>query len=252
MLPSSAAIRNQIDAYLADSQKQTSSCIAKMPGNQVFRDIYLAALAAHTVLGSLSTSALRPTLASARSIAVRVPLLVSIGQTSVASGELRRFVELIFWTVYFTDHSVEWSKFLQNRTKGFAQDGRHPITYAAHRQLNSYIEYADELMESEPSGLGAASVNEIKQAVWELNASVHAGRIARESLRVPPHDDVSEASLRAFLKIERRIFSNCCVLVSAYRRGRFNSLNAISRSYFDWLVGQKVRQKIRAGPFGLT
>jgi hypothetical protein len=180
-----------------------------------------------------------------------MPLLVSIGQSSIATAELRRFVELILWTLYFTDHRVEWRKFLENKAKGFAQDQRKPIAHAAHRQLNAYIDYAEELMEDEPSGLGSVAVSGMRSAVRDLNAAVHAGRIARESQTIPPHDDMSEKALRGFLRIERAVFSNCCILVSAFRREKFNKLSAISRSYFDVLVAPAIRKKVRSGPFGL-
>ena len=251
MLPSPAALRIQVREYLTDSERLTTACIAKVAGSAVFPDIYRASLSTHTILGGLSGTGLRPTLAPARSIAVRVPLLVGIGQSSVASAELRRFVELILWTVYFSDHPVEWRTFLANRTKGFTQDVRQPISYAAHRQLNAYLDYAHELMNTEPSGLGKTSVEGVRQAVWDLNSMVHAGRIAREARKLPPHDDVSDSALQSFLKIQRATFSNCCILLGAYRRERFDKLNAVSRSYFDWLIGPTARKKVRAGPFGI-
>ncbi|MGA2102679.1 MAG: hypothetical protein ABSG34_16345, partial [Candidatus Sulfotelmatobacter sp.] len=213
MLPSAAAVGAQVAAYLTDVEKHTLACVKEVAKRSAFGQIYQTALAAHAVLGNISTSALTPRLSPARSIAVRIPLLVSVGQSSVATGELRRFVELILWTIYFTDHPVEWRKFLENKTKGFSQDQRKPIAHAAHRQLNSYLEYAEELMAEDPSGLGSESVKGIRQAVWELNAAIHAGRIARESRSIPPHDDISDKALRTFLKIERATFSNCCVLL---------------------------------------
>jgi len=252
MLPSPATLRNQVKEYLADSDNLTSASIKKAAASAVFPDIYRASLATHTILGGLSGSRLHPTLAPARSIAVRVPLLVAIGQSSVASAELRRFLELALWTIYFTDHPIEWRVFLNNKSKGFAQDIHQPISYAAHRQLNAYLDYAGELMGAEPSGLGKTAIEGLRQVVWELNSMVHAGRIAREARKLPPQDDVSETALRSFLKIQRATFSNCCILLCAYRREKFDKLNAVSRSYFDWLVGPSARKRVRAGPFGIS
>jgi hypothetical protein len=89
----------------------------------------------------------------------------------------------------------------------------------------------------------------VKQAVKKLNAAVHAGRLARQVGKVPSHDDMSEAAIQSFAKIQRQTFSSCCLLLAAYRRPRFDSLNAVSRAYFDWLLGAKLRRELRKGPF---
>ena len=60
-----------------------------------FREIFEISLASYTVLGSLTNKNLRPRVNPARSVVLRIPLLVAIGQSSVAETELRRFVELI-------------------------------------------------------------------------------------------------------------------------------------------------------------
>jgi hypothetical protein len=187
----------------------------------------------------------------ARSLSVRVPLLIGIGQSSVAETELRRFAELIFWTVFFSDHPVEWQNFSAKTGAGFSQDSRKPISYAAHRPLAFYLEYAVELMNPEPSGLGVKAVKGVEQAVKKLNAAVHAGHLARAQGKIPPHDDVSEKALQSFAKIQRLTFSNCILLFAAYRRSKFDRLNAVSRAYFDWLIGPKYKREIRKGPFGL-
>jgi hypothetical protein len=178
-------------------------------------------------------------------------MLVGIGQQSVAMVELRRFIELICWTVYFSDHPVEWRSFEAKSVKGFSQDMRRPISYSAHRELAFYVEYALELMNPESSGLGIQAVDAIKQVSHELNAAVHAGQMAQATIRKPPHEDTSEAALRRFGGAQRRVFSNCCILLAAYCRPQFDRLNAAGRAHFDWLVGAKVRKRIRQGPFGL-
>jgi hypothetical protein len=170
---------------------------------------------------------------------------------SVAEVELRRFVELILWAIYFTDHPIEWRNFHDNTAGGFSQDARKPISYAAHRELGFYLEYALELMEAEPSGLGTKAIENVKQAVKKLNSAVHAGRLARESGRVPPHELISEQSLSSFGKTQRLTFSSCGLLLAAYRKSKFNALNAMARAYFDWLIGARLRREVRKGPFGL-
>lgn len=83
------------------------------------------------------------------------------------------------------------------------------------------------------------------------NAAVHAGEMARGVGKLPPHDDMSEQSLRSFAKIHRLTFSSCGLLLAAYRRPNFDQLNAISRASFDWLIGPALRREVRKGPFGL-
>jgi len=111
ILPSTAKVRQQVADYLADSKKIVDECLTAAGSCPAFHEIYEISLSAYTVLGGLSNRNLRQQLLPARSVAVRVPLLVGSGQSSVAEAELRRFVELILWVVYFTDHPVEWRNF---------------------------------------------------------------------------------------------------------------------------------------------
>ena len=216
-----------------------------------FAEIYHVSLSTDVVLAAVDTPRLRPRLASARSIVLRLPLLLAAGQQPAAMVELRRFVELILWTIYFTDHLVEWRAFEGSAGAGFSTDSRKPITYAAHRELGHYAEYARELMAGETSGLGVKSVDTLRQASYRLNAAVHAGELASLSQRSPPFDDVSEQSLRKAAKLQRQVFGNCCLLLAAYRTARFNSLTAAGRAHFDWVVGADIRKQVRKGPFGL-
>lgn len=222
-----------------------------MNSSPAFREIYLVSLAAYTVFGGLSGPNLRPSLSAARGIAVRIPFLVSVGQSSAAETELRRFVELVFWAIYFTDHAVEWRSFAEGAGKGYSKELRRPISYAARRELAFYMDYALELMEAEPSGLGIKAIENAKQAVKSLNAAIHAGKLAQSGNLRPPHDDISEGALRRFAKTHRLTFSSCSLVLAAYRRARFDSLDAVSRSHFDWLLGSTLRKNVRRGPFGL-
>ncbi|HET9305301.1 MAG TPA: hypothetical protein VFO46_04675 [Candidatus Sulfotelmatobacter sp.] len=237
--------------YGTDSRKIADKCLKAAVSSAAYVEIYENSLSTYTILGGLTDNGLRPRLNPARALTLRIPFLVGIGQASVAETELRRFVELILWAIYFTDHPVEWQQFIGKTGGGFSQDARKPISYAAHRELGSYVEYADELMQPEPSGLGVIAVDSIKQVVKQLNAAVHAGRLARKIGRVPPHDEMTEAALRDFSKIQRSTFSGCALLLAAYRRAKFDKLNAVSRAYFDWLIGAKLRRAVRKGPFGL-
>jgi hypothetical protein len=106
-------------------------------------------------------------------------------------------------------------------------------------------------MESEPSGLATNAIDMMKQLTHKLNASVHAGELAQALRRIPPHEDVSNAGLQQFQRLQQPVFASCCLLLAAYRRRQFDRFNASARAHFDWLVGSKLRQAVRQGPFGL-
>jgi hypothetical protein len=179
-------------------------------------------------------------------------MLVSVGQITLATVELRRFLEIMVMTIYFTDHPVEWRSLQQTLNFGFSRDTGKPIFHAARRELAYYIDYARELMSSEPSGVSVKAVDSLRQISHSLNPAVHAGELVRFVNRVPPHEKLSEANLWEFKKLQQSVFSNSCILLAAYRRKQFNRLNATARAHFDWLVGTKTRKEIRSGPFGLT
>jgi hypothetical protein len=248
--PTPTQLRSQVASFLNATESIVSTTLKSASKSEAFREIYKLSLTTHTVLGELGGSGLRPAVAPARNITVRIPVLIGTGQFSVAEVELRRFLELTVWTVYFTDHPVEWEHFIDG-TKGFSQDSRRPISFASHRELSFYTEYASELMEREPSGLGGAALSNLKQALHRLNSNVHAGRLAKLTSPIPPHDKMDEDSLKSFSRIQRLSFANCCLLLGAYRRGKFNGMQAVARDHFDWLMGPKLRKDVRKGPFGI-
>ncbi len=249
--PKFAELHQFTTEYLEDGRSIIEGSLAVVETSSAFAEVYHISLSVDTVLGGLKSGKLRPRLAGARSIVLRLPLLIGIGQQSVAMVDLRRFIELICWAVYFSDHPIEWLSFQRHTEAGFSQEMRRPISHAAHRELSYYIEYAHELMASEPSGLGLRAVESIKQVSHKLNADVHARQMAQATGRRPPHDDVSDAALRKFARFQRLTFSSCCILFSAYRARQFDRFNAPTRAHFDWLVGATIRRKVREGPFGL-
>lgn len=244
-------LRQQVDDYVNELTTVSKACLASTRSTKLFEEVYSTSLSADVVLDQLDERSLRPHLGSARTIVLRVPMLVSLGQSSLGKVEMRRLVELTLWTVYFTDHPVEWARFGLGSGAGFSRNPRQPISYAARRELAHYFEYALELMESEPSGLGKYAVCQMKQLTRGLNASVHAGGLAQATSRMPPYDKVSDSMLKRFHRLQKNLFANCCLLLAAYRRPRFDRFDATARAHFDWLVGSKVRKAVRKGPFGL-
>ena len=248
---SQSEIKQQVLDYLSDSKNIVEQCVASAASAPHFAEIFRTSLSTNSVLTALSSPNLKPSSNPARSIVLRIPMLMAIGQGAIAKAELRRFLELLLWTIYFTDHPVEWSVFNSESNSGFARDQHQPITYAAHRELGYYVDYARERMESEPSGLAIQSLNELKQASHQLNAAVHAGQLARTKGKSTPFESPEQKLLQDFGKLQRAVFSNSCILFAAYRRAQFGVLNAAARTEFDWLVGTKLRKQIRSGTFGI-
>lgn len=244
-------LQKQVNNYVNDSSAILSACLKAARSIKSFQEIYAVSLSADVVLKNLDVPSLRPRLAAGRSIVLRIPMLLSLGQPSLGAVELRRLVELTLWTVYFTDHPIEWNRFGRGSDAGFSQDARKPISFAARRELIHYFEYARELVALEPSGLATMAVDVMKQKTHDLNASVHAGELAQSVRRSPPHEDMSEAMLLRFKRLQQPVFANCCLLLAAYRRRQFDRFSATARAHFDWLVGPKLRRAVRQGPFGL-
>lgn len=245
-------IQSMMEQYLKDTRLIIDESLAALRRSKAFRLIYKTSLAADAVLLKLSNNRMKPSLNTLRSIDLRIPLLVAIRQTSIARVELRRFIELCNWSIYFTDHSVEWTHFASEPKKGFQNNIENPISYCAHREASFYSNYVLERMKDEPSGIGHQAISSLKQISSELNAAVHPGDIAISTQKIPPVDDISEQMLMNFNKTQKTVFSNSCILIAAFNRKQFGKLPPMHRAYFDWLVGTKLKKNIRAGAFGLA
>jgi hypothetical protein len=252
LLHHSKEIQNMSGQYLKDASSVINESLVTLKNSSAFQLIYRTSLAADAVLLKLSSKRMKPSLNTLRSIDLRIPLLVAIGQSSVATVELRRFMELCCWSIYFTDHSIEWAHFTSNPNRGFQNNIDNPISYCAHRGVSFYSNYVLELMKGEPSGIAHQAISSLMRISSELNATVHPGSIAILAEKSPPVDNISEQNLIKFNKIQKAVFSNSCILLAAFNRKKFNNLPPMHRSYFDWLVGAKLRKNIRAGAFGLA
>ncbi|MCW8965539.1 MAG: hypothetical protein OQK82_02465, partial [Candidatus Pacearchaeota archaeon] len=174
VLPHSAKIRADVESYLGDASALVLSATADLKNSSNYRAIYKAALATDAVLSKLSQR-FTPRPVVARSVVQRVPILVGLAQLSAARVELRRLIEIVFWTVYFSDHPVEWRKFEASPSAGIESDPNQPISYNAHRAPSFYGNYAIELFSREPSGLVVQAVVDLKTEYGNLSGDVHAG-----------------------------------------------------------------------------
>ena len=249
VLPHSAQIRADVDSYLTEASDLVSSAVAELGTSSNFRTIYKAALATDAVVGKISTR-VTPTRAVSRSIVQRVPVLVCLSQLAAARVELRRFIEAVFWTVYFSDHSVEWRSFESNPTAGIDSDTSRPINYCAHREPSFYRNYARELFSDEPSGLVTEAVVELGTYYGSLSSEVHAGATSTRKRLTPAFETPSEQELAAFAKTQRSIFAAGCVVLCGFDTSAFDRFPPVHRAWFDWVIGRRRAKAVRAGSFG--
>lgn len=250
-LPHPTKVQEMLARYLDDAQTGVTSAMHASQSSNEFRHVFRVCLAADAVLAGLSVPAWKPSLSAPRSLVRRMPLLISLGQLGVATMEMRRFSELVFWALYFSEHPVEWSSFEKGPGKGFAKDIKTPIVYCAHRELAFYMNYAAERLEDEPSGIPRSSIGKLRQAQSKLNAVVHPAALAGQRSLSPVWDDVSPSNLTKFGLTLRAVLSNAVVVLAAFRTSAFDNMTAPRRAHFDWLVGTQLSKRVRGGPFGL-
>jgi hypothetical protein len=251
VLPKRAELIKQTQQYLADANSLIDRSLGEYKKSEDFAELYKTCLAANTVLQAMDSPTFRPSLQSLRTISLRIPLLMAAGQSSIVKVELRRYLELALWSIYFTHHPVEWQNFVGKRGTGFVRDPRRPISAAAHKELSSYMDYAREYMEIEPSGIALKALDNLEQDKRLLNAAVHAGEIARSPLQNIPIDNFLPRELKKTSALTKRVFGHSLLILAAFDRERFDSLPAGAKAYFDWIVGPTFQKKIRSGPFGM-
>ena len=251
VLPHNAQIREDVSSYLLEASGIVKDRTEKLEVSGEYRNIYKSCLATDSVLKKLSTSRETPRLNVARGLIQRVPLLVAVGQLPACHNELRRFIEVVVWCIYFTDHPIEWQSFSGEPSRGFARDIATPLTFCAFRERAFYSNYAEELFIRESSGVAAVAAKELSVSYNELNADVHAAHIATTTSLKPAWDSPTNTELSSLAKRHRSICANACVVLAAYFRQRFDKLPPVHRAWFDWLVGSNVTKKLRSGQFGL-
>jgi hypothetical protein len=175
-----------------------------------------------------------------------------MGQDAPATVELRRFLECVFWCVYFSDHSVEWLDFESDPGRSIEPEVSKPISYNTHREPTFYRNYARERFLSEPSELAKQAVDELNVQYASLSAAAHGSSSVKHGRLIPPLTNFWEAELGRFAETYRTVASAGAITLAAFCRAQFDSLPPAYRGWFDWLVGGERAKKIRGGPFGLT
>jgi hypothetical protein len=250
-LPHSFQIQKLSENFLDEIALELKRAKSTLSKSSEFAKIYQISLATDAVLSKLLFHSNCPPRHAAISIVKSVPLLVSVRQLGSAKIELRRFMELTFWSIYFEEHPVEWERFKSNPTHGFTKDEKDPVEYCAHRELEYYVNYAKSRVGDEPSRLAGIAVDQLRILKGRLNEAVHPGSSTALASRNVPLDPIDEISLRGFCDLQRAVFSNTCLLMGALQRNRFDKLPPMYRAYFDWLMGKVLAKKIRSAAFGI-
>lgn len=251
VLPHSAVIRANVSKYLGDVAAHVAAQIGDLESSGPYRSIYKTTLAVDCILAKLPQSS-RPRSYVLRSTVQRVPVLISMGQDIPASVELRRFLECVFWCVYFTDHTVEWSEFKSNPERNIEREVSQPIRYNAHREPTFYRNYASERFSEEPSGVAKLAVEHSSVHYSTLSVAAHGSSSIRNARLVPPLRAVAEADMEKFARTYRSVASAGAIILAAFFRRQFDSLPPAHREWFDWLIGSDRSRKIRSGQFGLN
>ena len=250
ILPHSAQIRADVAAYLNNASTLVNAALNDLKNSGDYKAIYKITLSADAVLSKLGVE-LRPSCSVSRNILQRIPVLVALAQTSAAQVELRRLIEVVFWTVYFSDHPIEWNSFEENPTAGIEVDPERPISYNAHRMPSYYRKYAIELFAKEPYGLAKQAANELATQYGNLSVDVHAAAGSTTKQLSPAFDAADKKKITDFMKTQRIVFSASCLVLCAYDRHHFDRLPAVHRAWFDWLIGSTKAKALRSGRFGL-
>src|SRR5271170_3029244 len=107
-----AELTRQTQKYLTDAASIIKKSIGEYQKSEDFSELYKVCLAVDTVLHAMDSSGFKPPLQSLRTISLRIPLLMAAGQSSVIKVELRRYMELTLWSIYFSHHPIEWQNFV--------------------------------------------------------------------------------------------------------------------------------------------
>jgi hypothetical protein len=250
MIPNSRKIRSDHGEFLDDLQTSLLAFVAHARSDTDLRGIFKLCTAAHTVLGAFAAE--EPLLAAASGVARRIAVLSMIRQLSLVRVELRRLVECVIWFVYFLEHPVERETFEKNPGRGWkARSDTPPIEAAASAEIGTFFRYAKERLAADPSKLGAKAASDLHTEYGNVSGDVHAARAAvggTLALAFDPYDAATAAATREQIT---RIAGPCVLLCAAAAPNLLGKLDAIDRSWFDWLVGSAAKT-IHSGPFGIT
>lgn len=111
-----------------------------------------------------------------------------------------------------TDHPREWAALESEPGRPFERDSSQPITFAAHREMSYYLNYAAELFRQEPSGIALKATDTLKTEYSNLSAIVHPSDMLTIELPIPPIDSPTNAKLNQLMERHRAVCWACASL----------------------------------------
>lgn len=253
ILPNPRQVTKNLNEYLGEVHAEVNHAFESVRRSPEYRNIYKIAVAAHGSLRRIRVKR-NESIQAAAAITRRVPMLVALGQLGLTYVELRRFVELICWFVYFRHHPVEWDEFLAGTTKGLSTQMDDPIAYCARRETSFYLRYAKSLFRPEVSGVCAPAVRVLAEQYTTLHRFAHAATAAasRVSWLRLPTDPMSRKNLSDLARKQRKVFSSGCIAAFGVVPNALGRLDAVERAWFDWLIGAENSKGLRGSEFGMT
>ena len=247
-LPHSSITAKQSEEYVSELQAEIVELSSKVSKFPEYRGLFKASTAAFSVLTACAHHE-HPLLEAAATIVRRQPMLCLCAQTGSAQSDVRRFLELIIWYVYFVDHPIEWQVFLEQPT-GYTRADDRPILYCARRNFQWYMDYARERFSKDASLACGPAIESLANGWKDCSRFVHAGVREKGSDLQPPFEMPTQATVRQFQSQCRDAFASGCLLLSAVYPPQLSSLTAVDRAWFDWLVGPTASKAIRSGEVG--
>lgn len=248
--PHSQQTRSDALGYLDELATVHAENLTALKKSSAFIELFKATLAGDASMASLSGKEPRD-LTAVRAPMRAVLVLASTGHTRSAQVELRRTIEAVVTAGYFQDHPVEFARVKAQPRHGFETDPKKPISFAAFREFSFYANYCLERLTPEPSGLALPALKVLTAEYGNMSAMVHAPAALPASY-LPESLEITEPSLAALSKLARSVFAASALVVAAARRDAFNALPAMSRGWFEWLIGTTRAKQLRSGPFGLS
>jgi len=233
--------------FLSDLVISITATAEQFASSTHYKHIYKTSLASFAALKILGRRQL-PLVKNAAESARRIAVLIACRQTTQASVEMRRFIELIVWFPYFSEHSVEWSEFTENPWTGFLKYDDNPIAFNAHREFSFYVSYIRERSKCGASSALALALADLSIAYADTSRSVHAAPLPSHGKQpLGAVDDFDDARLKEFAEMHRTTAAAGLSVVAWSRADALQQLPAVERGLFDWLLGKKSANAARAG-----
>lgn len=251
-IPHSAKTNSDFSELLGDLGTFVDESIKAAANDSDLKGLFRLSTALHSSLNGFLIRDESRLLNAAAGIARRVTVLAVLHQVSLAKVELRRLIECTLWYVYFHEHPVEFEAFLREPSRSWDEKRDRPISSAASSPMSFYAAYAKERFENEPSGLGLRAVEVLRQEYGNLSGHVHAalGAMSDKGNLALPHDQWTKPVAGSLKDVVQQVFRSSIIAISASNPDLLGGLDAIPRSWFDWLVSEDAKA-IRGSPFGI-